>query len=193
MNESLEQLVQVAPEKSLSSELRESMRNYPRTLLSYTKSILPAAAVSATGSALAQWSAQKMGYESATAATVAGYLGGYIPGYATFFGLEFKKNREKYPKFFSKEFGKFVSTFLAADYIADLAVFSPTLIATNVALVNNTDMHPFPRGLTSWAVATVPYLLVISGLHPVVRRVNETVNNGIKKLYHSVTGKSKVQ
>ena len=190
MAEALEAKVD-SPQQSLGRELVDSLRNYPSNWVNYMKQLGASVLISSVGSATAQWIAQRMGYNGATAQTVAGYIGGYGTAYPYFFGSEFLRNRDKYPRLFSREFGKFVGTFLAADYVADLSTFSPAFIASNVWLTNHTDMHPLPKGLIAWNTAGLLYTSVMAGLHPAIQRVNNAINRGIKSVYHKIKRRKK--
>lgn len=182
MTESLETRLETP--KSLRTELAESFRSYPKNWVSYMKQLAPTILISSLGSATAQWIAQRMGHDGATAQTIAGYIGGYGTGYPFYFGSEYLLHKDRYPKgIISRDFGRFVGTFLAADYVADLSTFTPTFIGLNAYLTNNTDMEPFPRGLVAWNTAGILYTTVMAGLHPAIQRVNSAINRGIKSAF----------
>jgi hypothetical protein len=192
MVEQLEEKVNVSENKTLGQELKQSIVNYPKTWREYGRNLAPAIIASSIGSALGQWAVTKLGYDGKAATTAAAYVCGYIPGYITFFGTEFIRNRHRYPKLLSKEFGEFVGTFLAADYVADLSTFTPSFIAANLWLTDNTDLHPAVRGLAAWWTASLFYISSISALHPLARRINSSINNGIKKVYRKIRKKPSI-
>ncbi|MBI3333948.1 hypothetical protein HYZ97_00480 [Candidatus Pacearchaeota archaeon] len=168
---------------TLEQELKESIKGYPRTWIEYFKQLAPAVVVSSIGAAAGQELATRLGYDSKLATTAASYVCGYIPGYLTFFGLEYWKNRGKYSDgLFSREFAHFAGTFLAADYIADIATFTPAFIASNIWLTDNTDLSPAVRGLTAWNTSALLYISAIAGLHPLTRRITSAVNNKVKSV-----------
>ena len=181
-------LVQEQP--TLRQELSQSIKAYPKTWKGYFKQITPAILVSSVGAAAGQWAAQKMGYDSNAAMTAAAYVCGYIPGYSTFFGIEFLRNRDKYKKVFSKEFGEFAGTFMAADYVSDITTFTPVFIASNLWMANNTEIHPAVRSLIAWNSAGWLYLSTMSALHPLTRRINNSINEGVRKTFKKIRGKN---
>ncbi len=190
MTESLESAVENSKQLSLGQELAHSIKKYPETWKDYFKSLAPALVVSSITSAVGQWAAMKLGYDSTAAMTAAAYVCGYIPGYATFFGLEYFRNKSKYPSgVLSKEFGEFVGTFMAADYVADLSTFTPAFIASNFWLANNTELHPAIRGIVAWDAASLLYISSISAIHPITRRINQSINTKIKSLYSRLVSK----
>lgn len=179
MNGSLESKVDTP---SLRQELATSIINYPSTLKEYTKGLAPAFLISATGCALGQWAAHKLGYDSPTAQTAAGYVCGYVPGFVAFFTREYLTNKKKYPRgVMSREFGHFVGTFLAADYLADFTTFTPTFVTSNALLTQHTTLHPVVRGIISWTAGATLYTAAIAGLHPVAKRATSALNSKIKK------------
>ncbi len=186
MGEQLEKKVFPNNPLTLKQELKQSINNYPKTWKEYAKKLAPAIIVSTAGAAFGQWAATRLGYEGKVATTSASYICGFIPGYITFFGLEFLRNRHKYPKLLSKEFGEFAGTFLAADYVADLSTFTPTFIAANVWLTDNTELSPAARGAIAWNSAGLLYISAISALHPLTRRITSSINKGVKHIYKKV-------
>ena len=182
MKDDLEHIVETPP--TLRQELKQSVRQYPKTWVEYMKTLGPACLISSVGSALSQWASVKMGYDSAAATTLAAYIGGYATGYSSVFGLEYLRHRQKYPRgILSKEFGEFVGTFLAADYVADLTIFSPSFIFANVWLAHHTKIHPATRSLLAWNSAAFLYILGMAALHPGTRRINQSINKGVISLY----------
>ncbi len=178
-------------EISLGKELSNSIRNYPSTFKNYFKQLAPAIVISSIGSAAGQYLANKFGYDSNAALTAAAYICGYIPGYSYFFSSEYRTNRENYPKFLSKEFGKFVSTFMAADYVADITTFTPAFIASNIWMTENTDINPALRSVIAWNAAAFLYMGTISALHPLSRRITDGINNNFKKIVGKIKRKNK--
>ncbi len=185
----LECIVKGEEPLTLRQELSQSIHAYPKTLKEYFKQLAPAVVVSSLGSALGQYGATELGYDTKFATTAAAYVCGYIPGYTTFFTLEYLKNQNKYPAVFSKEFGGFVSTFMAADYVADMLTFTPVFIASNIWLTDNTALNPALRSIIAWNTASVLYIASISALHPVTRRISQALNKHVRSLYQTVRKK----
>jgi hypothetical protein len=189
MSENLDDII-LTSQPTLREELSQSIRNYPKTWREYLKSLAPAVAISAIGSAAGQWAATSLGYDSKLATTTAAYVCGYVPGFTTFFTMEYTRNREKYPRVFSKEFGEFVGTFLAADYVSDLSTFTPVFISSNLWMTDHTQIHPAMRSIIAWNVGALGYISAISALHPVARRLNQAINRGVKRIYKGITHKN---
>jgi|SRR3989344_716530 len=168
---------------SLRQELSDGIKRYPSNLKEYFKGLGPAFIVSSVGSAAGQWAADRLGFNSTAAQTTAAYIGGYIPGYTYFFTQEYLRNKSKYPKgFFSREMGHFALTFLAADYVADLSTFTPAFISSNVWMKNNTEINPAIRSLIAWNGSGLLYIAAISAIHPLTKRITQSINNGVKYL-----------
>jgi len=193
MQESLEGIIDaeqkstVDTQPTLKQQLADSIRNYPATWKEYMINMTPATIATMAGAALGKWSAAKLGYTGDLAQTLALYAG-YPFGYGTFFTLAYLRNKEKYQGILSKEFGKFVGTFLAADYVADLLVFSPIAITSAIYLNRHSDLNPAAQGAIVIGVAGVCYTSTMAALHPVMQRITTRVNETIKSAYHTVTG-----
>lgn len=189
MNESLDAIVE---KPSLSSELKEQIKNYPKNWVEYMKSLAPALIMSTVGAAAGPEVAKNLGYNSEFASLAASYLIGYPMGYTTAFSIEYFRNRKKYGSIFSKEFGKYVYTFLASDYITDITVFQTTMLGSNFWLKENTELSEAARKAAAWLTGGFCWISAMAGMHPIARRVNEYINTSVKNLYHKFKDKKDI-